>query len=225
MSELTDAVQAARRYIGPFDERNRCEGARMSRAEVDAFYPLADRVHDLVAQAGLLDCLPRAAEMDPELYSPTLPPPVYESALKVPGCWEYEGEVPWFYPCLAPAWYHALDRLERAARLVIDEPNLRPASRCLDDKYIKTHKQLLAVLERNSWIRRDKPNEQRLLVHLGDLDRYREALDRARFNVTLNAGSQLPAAGAEDQLGEAVAAFVAEMGRRQREGRSRKGVE
>jgi hypothetical protein len=90
-----------------------------------------------------------------------------------------------------------------------DDSAFRPASESLDSTRFKTYKQLHAALKANPWIRTRKPSPQRLEIHAGDWQRFRNALDTAGFESL-------------DVSAETAEGFMAEVRERQEEIRQRK---
>jgi hypothetical protein len=100
----------------------------------------------------------------------------------------------------------------------VDESAYRPAARCLDTTRVKSPKALWKALKNNPWIRWYKPSPQRLLVHFGDWDRYRELLDRIGFDSLDEAGRK----ALSDVTAESPHLFEEEALRRLEETRRRK---
>lgn len=87
----------------------------MTRSEVDAFYPLAERVYLLAFESGLHGALPKVPELRPQLESndPPLPPVQFESKLNLPGDWDPlvpVGEKK-FLVCAPPRWFADMSAL------------------------------------------------------------------------------------------------------------------
>lgn len=81
-NDLVAAIDAAVEHVRSCAEQ-------MTRAQVQEFCKLADRVYTLAHVAGLLGTLPQVSELNPELASqdPPLPPVQFISKLNLPGDW------------------------------------------------------------------------------------------------------------------------------------------